>query len=679
MIAFLVCIGMIFAGLIISDAKTSHNSVIDKIEASNFDESVVADCIQKANDRGYLVTVDKEINVSSVQHYKVVLYYDLVMPLFGKVHTGKLVGYAYPGASFFEKAGTADHYFEIDEDGVLGIKAAYRWVTNNTNYASDNGSDQAGSKNHLLPSEIVIPTYFDGVKVVKLRDDMFAGNATLTKISFEEGVQVIGNNAFKNCTNLTGDVTAANSIVDIESHAFENCGKLTSLKFNETSVLETVGDYAFKNCAEFTDVTLPDSLEENGFGAFEGCTNMTSFQAPFVGASTTASKNSGGYIGYIFGAEDHTSHNTTVPPGLSSVTITKYVTYYSCYDMDQLTNLQIGADVTSFGPYPFARCDGLTSVVIPKSVTETDAAAFYYCSNLTKVEFETGSQLVTMGPSNFAYCKKLASIKVPNTVKTIGNYCFEECDKLSFQEASTGKLPDGVETIGIGAYSYCDSSDFTSFYIPASVKSIDYSLLTKSQYVTKVQVASGNTAYKAGSKGELLTYDGTKIVQYPYAASTSYTVPATVTTIGQAAFSHSEKLQTLKFEAQNKLITIEDNAFSHCSDISNSITLPTSVTKIGNYAFYHSGTWAEFRIGPAVTEIGKSAFYDAGGIGSKTYLLMTTAPTIGDGAFDCNTNTGDTIVKYYVYVKNDTVKSAFVNNTNYRSTYCDVIVDSTIS
>lgn len=675
-IAILVCISLIFAAIALANARIYHNDVIADLEASYFDDTVMSNRIQAAEEKGYALSITKEQNMSSTEHYKVVLCYDLILPLFGKVHTGELVGYAYYGGIIEGNLGTADHYFEIDSNGVLGIKAAYRWATGLEDYASDNGKDAAGSKNDLLPSEITIPTYFDGYEVKALRDYMLANNSNLTRLSFEEGVEKIGDSAFFNCTNLDGSVAMPDSAETLGVSAFEGCLKLDAVNFKTTSSLKTVNDYAFKNCVEFTNVALPDSMTKNGFGAYQGCTNMTSYKAPFVGASPTASKKDGGYIGHIFGGEDYKSNSTTTPSKLSTVNITSYVTMYACYEMSQLKNLTLGDKITYFDAYPFAYCDGLTSVIIPKNVKETDSAAFYYCTNLTKVTFASGSNLTTLGASNFAHCEKLNTINLPNTIKSIGSYAFQYCDALTFQSNTTGKIPSSVTTIGNSAYADCNSTSFTQLVIPASVTSIDFSIVNESKYVKKISVASENTAYCTGVNGELLTYDKTVLVQYPYAAPTSYTVPDSVTTIFRSAFEDCDKLKTLKFGTESKLTTIERSAFGHCSDIEGIVTLPASVTTIGDYAFYHAGSWSTFNIGAKVSNIGTYAFYDAGASASKTYLLMTTAPTIGDNAFFTNTISNGTITKNYLYVKNDVVKNALINNTHYRDTYTIVEISS---
>ena len=676
MITVLVCISMIFAGIMMTSAQTHHKNAISTLEESGFDDTVIADCIQKAAEKNYTLTITKEINVSSVEHYKVVLLYNLRLPVLGNFYTGRIVGYAYPGA-LLNGGGTADHYYEIDNNGVLGIKEAYRWATGIDSYASDKGKEEAGSKNDQLPSELVIPTYFDGKKVVALRDYMLANNTALTKLTFEEGVEEIGDYAFQNCTGLTETVTMADSVKEIGAHAFDGCNTLNAVSFNAGSVLKTVGDYAFQNCVEFKDVVLPDTMVQNGYGAFKGCVNMTSYKAPFVGASPTASKKTGGYIGYIFAADVHTNNDAVTPASLSTVNITSYVTDYSCYKMKQLTTLILGDKITAFEMWPFAECTGLQKVTIPKSVETTEYAAFLDCTNLTDVVFEDDSKLTVLGATNFSGCTKLKNINLPSSLIEIGSKCFSECDSLNFSSANTGKIPNNVRKIGDGAFSYCDCSEFTTLTIPASVTTIEDSLCSRSTNVKTIQVAGGQS-FCTGSYGELLTYDKTEIVQYPYAASTSYIIPNTIIKLRDHAFYYSEKLTTLDFSKADKLTIIGYGAVARCPEISNNITLPASVTTIDAEAFLYSGRWTEFTVGANVTSIGRDAMRYFGVSGCKIRLLMKTAPTIGSEAFYTYTVSSGSITKNSIYVENSVVGDVLVNGKNYRSEYTNIYVNGVL-
>jgi hypothetical protein len=65
---------------------------------------------------------------------------------------------------------------------------------------------------------------------------------------------------------------------------------------------------------------------------------------------------------------------------------------------------------------------------------------------------------------------------------------------------------------------------------------------------------------------------------------TSVTIPDTVVSIGQSAFSSCVFLSNVTLG--NGLITIGSYAFSSCNPLTN-MTIPKSVTSIGDYAFYY--------------------------------------------------------------------------------------------
>ena len=53
-----------------------------------------------------------------------------------------------------------------------------------------------------------------------------------------------------------------------------------------------------------------------------------------------------------------------------------------------LTNIIIGANVTTIGNYAFAPCCNLTSITIPDSVTSIGSDAFAFCDNLNSAYFQ---------------------------------------------------------------------------------------------------------------------------------------------------------------------------------------------------------------------------------------------------------------------------------------------------
>ena len=164
-----------------------------------------------------------------------------------------------------------------------------------------------------------------------------------------------------------------------------------------------------------------------------------------------------------------------------------------------------GLPVTSIGSWAFRDCTSLTSVTIGNSVTSIGEVAFYGCS-------------------------RLPSITIPDSVTSIGDYAFYSCGSLTIIT-----IPDSVTSIGNYAFEYCDS-------------------------LTSITVDASNQSYKSVD-GNLYTKDGKTLIQYAIGKSeTSFTIPDSVTSIG-------------------------NYAFYGCSSLT-SITIPDSVTSIGTYAFY---------------------------------------------------------------------------------------------
>ena len=82
--------------------------------------------------------------------------------------------------------------------------------------------------------------------------------------------------------------------------------------------------------------------------------------------------------------------------------------------------------VTRIGSSAFHSCSGLTSVVIPNSVTSIgDYYTFLGCSGLTSVVIP--NSVTNIGNQTFAHCSGLTSVEIPNSVTSIGFGAFVGC------------------------------------------------------------------------------------------------------------------------------------------------------------------------------------------------------------------------------------------------------------
>ena len=91
---------------------------------------------------------------------------------------------------------------------------------------------------------------------------------------------------------------------------------------------------------------------------------------------------------------------------------------------------------------------GCENTVIPDSVTEIQANAFYQCEKLLEIRIPDSVERI--GSSAFAKCRNLKTVILPQNIKEIEVGLFNGCSNLS-----SIVIPDSVKSIGSGAFNYC--------------------------------------------------------------------------------------------------------------------------------------------------------------------------------------------------------------------------------
>jgi hypothetical protein len=216
----------------------------------------------------------------------------------------------------------------------------------------------------------------------------------------------------------------------------------------------------------------------------------------------------------------------------------------------------------------------------------------------------------TIGYGAFTYCIGLTSVTIPNSVTAIGEGAFDNCIELT-----SVAIPNSVIAIGNYAFSYC--SKLTSVTIGNAVKTI------------------GNYAFsRCSSLTGTLTIPNsvTAIGKYAFTyciGLTSVTIGNSVKTIGERAFYECTKLALVTIG--NSVETIGDYAFSDCSGLTGTLTIPNSVTAIGSYAFRYCSGLTSVTIGNSVKTIGEGAFVDCTKLASVT--IGNSVETIGEATF----------------------------------------------
>ena len=157
-------------------------------------------------------------------------------------------------------------------------------------------------------------------------------------------------------------------------------------------------------------------------------------------------------------------------------------------------------------------------------------------------------------------------------------------------------LPDGLETIGYGAFYHCD--DLREVTIPQSVQRIEPYAFANTPWLTDWMNGSGDEFLIVGD-GILLAYRG---------SNSKITIPDGVRTIAQGCFSGHTGIVSVSMPPSLEVICEE--AFADCRNLS-SLTGGVNIKRIEDRAF--SGCpLTTVKIGSNVEEIGLRAFDTTG-------------------------------------------------------------------
>lgn len=460
-------------------------------------------------------------------------------------------------------------------------------------------------------------------------------------------VTAVGDRVFQAKTGLTG-ITIGPNVKSIGESAFFGCTAMKFVKFtdaaegSERSAL-TIGESAFYNCSKLTEVTIPEGTTSIGANAFKSCSSLEKISLP-----KSLEK---------FGNDDNTAFNVfSSSKALATVEIDKDNIHYAAIDniIYQKSEKAVNGK-TEYIPTKLLYCviakAGSTDAVIPDSVTEVRAGAFYENAVVTSVtfgkapageDFTVGDQafsqckalkkislpegLTGIAENMFYYCTSIEEIVIPSTVAKIENKAFYYCtslSKLTFAPTPDGQEPVKLEILDAKSYSYAP------FYGCKELKEITFPerLTYIGSYAFGGSPATGNNHYAV------------------YAYIEKVYLPSTLERIGFRAFNYADKLTTVKFAAGAVLKDLTDSkgnisasaigeyAFDHCSALT-SLELPAakdSKYSIGKCAFQYAGL-TELAVPASVSSLGDYCF--ARSKIAKLTFADGAAPEINKGAFN---------------------------------------------
>lgn len=313
--------------------------------------------------------------------------------------------------------------------------------------------------------------------------------------------------------------------------------------------LERIGDQAFAGNVLLESIVIPASVTEIGESAFNSCSELSSIQ--FAG---------GGSAPLTVGV--------------------------SAFEGTSATDVTIPDRMTEIPRYCFADCDGGSGYVkIHNGVTSVGQEAFLNRSNqggFTSIEFEQGGTEALRLEQQALAGARFAAVEVPARCNFIGFACMQNCKYLTSLtfETRTAPMEWGANPAAGGPFTFAGCDQLASVELPGTLGTFKGSFQDCLK-LTSVTIGDGIT----------------EIGDYAFfqVGLTKVHIPASVTTIGMAAFQNCTALTELTYDTSEGAadLTIGDWAFAWAPI--TTLHIPARVVSIGFATFKnHNATAITF-------------------------------------------------------------------------------------
>lgn len=454
-------------------------------------------------------------------------------------------------------------------DVELAPRAAAEQVSGFYTYVVEDGEATIIDVNEKISGNAVIPSKLGGCPVTRIDHDAFMHCMDLTNITISNSVVSIGYYAFYNCTGLKS-ITIPNSVVSLGYSAFYDCTGLINVTIG--SGVTNIGDYAFGSCTNLTSIKvdkqnkvydsrnncnalietktnslikgcnntiMPDNITSINYGAFSGCTGLTSLIIP----------------------DSVTSIDERAFAGCEGLTSMKVSLGNKTFDSRNGCNAIIETKTNTL-------VAGCVSTVIPNTVTCINNFAFSDFTNIKSMTLPDG--LTVIGAYAFDGCTNMESINIPAKVTNIGSYAFRECSALK-----EIMLPDSIKYIGSGAFISCYSLETVDLGNSSDLDlELGYYVFDYCNNIKKFIIGKDVENYSTDANGVLYNKDKTGLIKYTAGADRStYMVNSNTVFIKEHAFEDSKNLKSIVIPSG--LMSVSRNAFRDCDNLTDVYFLGT--------------------------------------------------------------------------------------------------------
>ena len=451
----------------------------------------------------------------------------------------------------------------------------------------------------------------------------------LDDVTFVEGIEEIPDNLFYQATySTTGGVVIPATVKTVGKNSFAGVvGQKNGayFRFANGSKVETIGEGAFANRPNLTEMVLPETLVTIGKNAFLNDLGFTDFKIPASVAIIGEGAFSGctGLLTLSFAKE-------------SDLLSIEKDAFKGCA---MISKIDIPTGVRRLGDGAFADCNALTHLYIPSSVDIFDGEKSSIFKGVQDVAFRTGKDTAAYdflggsGISGITEGVKYIDYKIdPDEMENDyrNSTCYETDDThevMKFQpcmqggaifegwyidEAFTTKVENTQDTEFKAA---TKNTDIISLYPKFRAVSATWDMFIDED---KDKVIEG---IDENYKNDETKWDGTWII-----------IPADCKGIEPGAFKGNVKLSSLVFDEGCAIEKIGDEAFAGCLKLRKlDFTKCSKLTTIGKSAFKGCVNVSKIKFNPELSTIRGEAFM--GCLGVEEITLEKGLSLLGGQAF----------------------------------------------
>ncbi len=121
--------------------------------------------------------------------------------------------------------------------------------------------------------------HIDFAATESIAEEAFTNYYNLESLVLPSQLKTVPYMAVAECVKLKS-ISIPATVTEIEDRAFENCRMLSSVTFAKNGALTRIGNWAFYNNHELTNIVIPEGVTEVGHAAFYGCTYLKEMTLP---------------------------------------------------------------------------------------------------------------------------------------------------------------------------------------------------------------------------------------------------------------------------------------------------------------------------------------------------------------------------------------------------------------